>query len=100
MMGGLLMTDQPHVHDENGEEEHEIVVLTDDEGIDHEFLVVDVMEVTGKSYAILVPNSEEEGEGVILRIETDEEGEEYLVDIEDDEEWQRVVAAYEAFSAE
>ncbi|MDB5084512.1 MAG: hypothetical protein JWN30_1398 [Bacilli bacterium] len=94
------MSDQPHVHDENceHEEEQEIVVLTDDEGVDHEFLVVDVMEVENRNYAILVPNEDDEGEGVILRIESDEDGEEYLVDIEDDQEWQKVVAAYESLA--
>ncbi|BCJ86184.1 DUF1292 domain-containing protein [Effusibacillus dendaii] len=95
------MADKNHVHGPDCDHDHEqaVIVLTDDEGVDHEFIVADVMELEGNSYAILVPHDQEEGEAVILRVETDEEGEEYLIDIEDDAEWERVVAAYEQLAA-
>ncbi|HHW99397.1 MAG TPA: DUF1292 domain-containing protein [Firmicutes bacterium] len=81
------------------EHEHaeEFVILTDEDGNEYEFEVVDVIEVDGNSYAILYPVDEEsEDEGyVIMRFALDEEDEEILVDIEDDEEWEKVVSVWE-----
>ena len=54
------------------EEEDEIITLTDEEGKEHEFVVVDVIEVSDKEYAILLPidtEDDEEAEAVILRLE-------------------------------
>ncbi|HHY67792.1 MULTISPECIES: DUF1292 domain-containing protein [Kyrpidia] len=86
-----------HVHDEHHDHDHdETVLLEDENGNEREFRIVDVIEVGGKEYAVLVPEDEPEGDGVVLRIDTDADGEEYLVDIEDDAEWDRVVQAYEA----
>lgn len=83
------MTEQEH--------QEELVILTDEDGNEFEFEIVDVIEVNGNRYAILYPVDEEtEEEGyVIMRFEVDEEGEEILVDIEDDEEWEKVVEAWE-----
>lgn len=92
------------------DEGDEIVTLTDEEGQDHEFVLVDVLELNEQEYAILLPfaevnaqgevadGSEEsaEMEAVILRIETDGGGDEQLVEIDDEQEWQSVVDAYEA----
>lgn len=83
------------------DEGDEVITLTDGDGKEHDFTVVDVIEVDGHEYAILLPLDEleagddDEGEAVIFRLEEDENGEEVLVDIEDDEEWDRVAAAYE-----
>lgn len=80
------------------EEEDEIITLTDDEGKEHEFVVVDVIEVENKEYAILLPidtEEDEEAEAVILRLEKDADGDDVLVDIESEEEWERVAQAYE-----
>lgn len=79
------------------------IVLTDEEGEDHEFEVLDIIEVDGSEYAILFPTEEnedadpesEEEEAIILKIEQDENGEEILREIEDDEEWERVADAYD-----
>lgn len=87
-------------------DQEDVVVLTDEEGHEHEFTVIDVIEVEGKEYAILVPmlETDEEvededvfdaDEAVILRIDKDDEGEDILVDIEDEEEWQRVANAWD-----
>lgn len=71
------------------------VVLQDDEGKEHEFEVMDVYEIEGKEYAVLVPVEEsEEDSAFIFRIEQ-EDGEDVLVDIEDDEEWSKVVSYIE-----
>lgn len=80
------------------EEEDEIITLTDDEGKEHEFVVVDVIEVTQKEYAILLPidtEEDEEAEAVILRLEKDADGDDVLVDIDSEEEWEQVAQAYE-----
>jgi len=88
------------------DEEMDTVVLTDEDGKEHEFAIVDVIEVEGKDYAILLPMGEEaedeeaEGDAVILRIDTDENGEDVLVDIEDDDEWEKVAEAWEALVEE
>jgi len=86
---------------ENTEHEHEhgdeeVIVLTDEEGNEHEFTIVQVIKVEEKDYAILLPlhEAEESEEAVILRIDQ-ENGEDILVEIEDEEEFERVAEAWE-----
>ena len=90
--GGKTMADNEFV-------DEELVTLTDDEGNEHLFAILDVIEVGSREYAILVPteqgDEEDEEEAVILRLDKDAQGEEVLVDIEDDEEWSRVAEAWE-----
>ncbi|GAV24448.1 DUF1292 domain-containing protein [Carboxydothermus islandicus] len=78
----------------------EVITLVDEEENEFEFAVIDLLEVEGKKYAILVPAVEEdedeledEEEAVILRLEVDEDGNEILVDLED-EEWEMVADAW------
>ncbi len=87
------------------EDREDRVVLTDEEGGEHPFRVIDVIEVEGKIYAILLPDAgdvDEAGveEAVIFRVEEDENGEEVLYDIEDDDEWERVAEAYSQMAEE
>jgi len=75
--------------------EDEVLTLTDEEGNEHEFSVIDIIEMDNTEYAILLPlaggQEEEEGEeAIILRIDKDDDGNEVLVDIDDDEEWEKV----------
>jgi putative Holliday junction resolvase len=91
--------EQNHPDVFEGDEVEDVITLTDEEGKDHEFVVVDVIEVSSKEYAILLPYDtadEEEAEAVILRVEKADDGEDQLVEIEDENEWQSVVDAYEA----
>lgn len=80
-------------------EESNVIVLVDEDGQEHEFALVDVIEVEGTEYAILQPLEESEdeelNEAIILKITKDENGEELLVDIEDDEEWEKVADAWQ-----
>jgi len=71
------------------------IILTDEEGKEHEFLVVDILSVD--EYAVLLPVGEESepDEAIVLKIDVDEEGNEVLREIEDEEEWERVVQAWE-----
>lgn len=75
------------------------VVLMDEDGTEHEFEVLDIIEVDGAEYAILFPVEEGEeddaDEAIILKIGTDDNGEEILYEIEDDEEWEKVADAYD-----
>jgi uncharacterized protein YrzB (UPF0473 family) len=74
-------------------ENEDVITLLDDEGVEHEFSIVDVLEVSEQRYAILQPlgTVEEPDSAVIFRMEGDA-----LVTIEDDAEFERVRAAYEA----
>jgi uncharacterized protein YrzB (UPF0473 family) len=81
-------------------EEDEVVTLVDEEGEEHDFAVIDIIEVDGAEYAILLPVDEENNEAIILKFDKDEEGNELLVDIEDDEEWEKVSEAWEEMVAE
>lgn len=75
-------------------EENNLITLVDEEGEEHRFNLLNVVELDGAKYAVMVPEeevaNEDEEEAVIFRIETDEDGEEVLVDIEDDEEFAKV----------
>jgi uncharacterized protein YrzB (UPF0473 family) len=80
-------------------EESSVITLVDEEGNEHRFDLINVVELDEIRYAVMVPEitgaenaeeDEEDEEAVIFRIETDAEGEEILVDIEDDEEFERV----------
>lgn len=83
-------------------EDTNILVLTDDEGEEHEFELVDVFEVDDKEYAVLIPieEGEESDEAVIMRVDVDENGDQVLVPIEDDDEFEQAVQAYEALCSE
>jgi uncharacterized protein YrzB (UPF0473 family) len=79
-------------------EEDEVIVLTDDDGEEHEFNLIDTITVNEKEYAILQPVEEEEA--IILRFGIDDEGDEVLYDIEDDEEWEKVADAWREIAGE
>ena len=84
------MADEKNMMDE---ELDDVLILVDEEDQEHPFEVIDMVEVDGNQYAVLVPLEEgaEEDEAIILKIVLDENGEEVLYDIEDDEEWEKVV---------
>ena len=81
-------------------EEDEVVTLVDEEGAEHDFTVIDIIEVEGAEYAIMLPVDEENNEAIILKFSKDEDGNELLVDIEDDEEWEKVSDAWEEMIAD
>jgi putative holliday junction resolvase len=70
------------------------ITLVDEEGHEHRFNLLNIVEVDKAKYAVMIPeiqeSEEEQEEAVIFRIETDDEGEEVLVDIEDDDEFAKV----------
>ena len=75
----------------NGEELENIIVLNDEEGNEVNFEFLDLVELDGEEYVVLLPMSDEgeedEGEVVILKVEdtdTDSEEESY-VSVEDED---------------
>lgn len=83
-------------HDHDHEHEEEVFVVTDDEGVEREMVMVYTFDLEEQAYAVLLDRNDPEADGIIFRIE--QEGEDaFLVNIEDEEEWKKVVAAYEEF---
>ena len=71
------------------EEVNNIVSMTDEDGNDVEFEFIDLIELDGEEYVVLLPteedDSDEDGEVVILKLEkTDSEDEESYVSVEDE----------------
>ena len=61
------------------EDESNILMLTDENGVDTEFEYLDCIEYEGKEYLILMPADEDSSEIIILQVEpVDEETENYL----------------------
>ena len=70
------------------------IILNDEEGKEIEFEFLDVVEVDGNEYVVLLPVEEaESGEVVIFRIEGTEEEESY-VSLESEEEAEKVFQAF------
>ncbi len=78
--------------DENNISEEEldnIIVLNDENGEEVKFEFLDLVELDGEEYVVLLPaeeSDEEEGEVVILKVEdTESEEEESYVSVDDEE---------------
>lgn len=78
----------------------DLITLLDDENNEHEFEIVDSLELDGERYIALVASYDDpdeklqdDGELVILKSVT-EDGEEFLEAIEDEEEFDKVAAIF------
>ena len=76
--------------DNENEELDNIIVLNDEDGKEVEFEFLDLVELDGEEYVVLLPiedeESEDEGEVVILKVEdTENEEEESYVSVDDEE---------------
>ncbi len=70
------------------------IILNDEDGNEVEFEFLDVVELDGTEYVVLLPVEEaEKGEVVIFRIEGEGEDESY-VSLEDEDEAERVFQAF------
>ncbi len=87
-----------HNHDDHVHEfdDEEIIVLEDEDGKEHNFILGEIITVDETDYAILLPIDEDVEEGVIFRVDGEEDDQMILSEIEDDAEWQKVVEAYNA----
>lgn len=80
------------------EQEANWITLVDEEGHEHRFNLLNMVEVDGLKYAVMLPEEPQENEdeeAVIFRVDADETGEEVLVDIDDDEEFAKVCEVLE-----
>ena len=76
----------------------DIVTLVDEEGKNHDFQVVDIIEVEDREYALLLPadsDDPEQDEVLVLRFEEDR-----FEMIEDEAEFQKVVKVLEELNEE
>lgn len=87
-------------------DEDSFITLTDENGNEVDFLLLDVMEHNGSDYLVLLPLADESDEGeedeealLFLLAERDQDGERYS-SIADEALLEELAAAYEALSAE
>ncbi len=91
----LMADEHQHSHDhEHEHDEDEVIILEDENGQEHQFVLGEVLTVDGKDYAVLLPVDNETEEGVIFRIDGEEGDQMVLSEIDNDDEWQKVVDAY------
>lgn len=75
-------------------EEYQSVTLTDDEGNDIEFELIDAIEHGGKKYCVLKPEEpSDEEDFIILEYIVDENGD-YLEEIADEDEYDEIYGIY------
>lgn len=80
-------------------ENENIITLLDDDDNPIDFEIIEMLEISGKNYAFLLPlntddEAAEEDEAVIFRIDKSDDGDEIFAYIEDDAEWEMVVDTY------
>lgn len=76
----------------------DILLLTDEDGEDIPFQIIDTLELHGDNYAIMMPLDDDEDESIfIFRITEDDEGPQYE-QIEDEDLLQRVFDVYQSSS--
>jgi uncharacterized protein YrzB (UPF0473 family) len=79
-------------------ERDEIITLTDEDGNETDYVVIDGVEYNGKDYLALVEEehyNDETCEFTILRVDESENEEAFLATIEDEEEFNRVLELLE-----
>lgn len=87
-------------HNHEDYEDISVLVLIDEEDVEHEFELLAELEIADNAYRVLLPLMEddeteaEEAEVIILKVLTDEDGNEFLADVEDDGEWEQVADAW------
>lgn len=84
----------------NEEYNPDLITLTDDEGKEYNFEVLDAIETDESRYLALLPQYDDpkamlddSGELVIVKVQ-EENGEEYFCEIEDDDEYETVADAF------
>lgn len=79
-------------------EETDLVVLTDEEGLEHQFIIEDMVEVETGVYALLMPMEIGDDEDYYVIMKVIDEGEtQLLMTIDDDEEYEAVAKLIEEF---
>lgn len=78
-----MAENKKNMTNENGEDG--IIVLTNDLGEDVEFFFLDCIELRGEEYIVLIENSDEADQVVILKIESVDDEHENYVGIDDED---------------
>ncbi len=100
----------PSQNGNNGVEESPVIFTTDEEGVEHRFQMIDMIEVDGQLYGLLLYLGEEgqdepevedgyDEEVVVMRI-VEENGEQVFEAIEDEDEFAKVVTFVEQMEDE
>ncbi len=72
--------------DESEEEIENYITLTDDDGEDISFEILDEIELNGRIFAVLIPFDNEEGDVIILEIiPSDNSEDDEYISVEDEE---------------
>ena len=77
------------------DKEIEFLTLTDEEGNEHELVIVDSVVANGTEYLALVPAVESEEDGLYIYKVIVEDGDEYIEPIEDDKEFEEISETFE-----
>lgn len=92
---------------ETDEEESNLVELTDEDGVTTKFGYLATVEHDGGTYVVLEvaenegeADMDDEGEVIILKVETDENGEDFYVSVDDDDISQAVFDKFTAMEEE
>ena len=86
--------------DDTNEFSPDLIVLSDENGEEHEFELIDTLELDDTTYYALIPtfhvdDIEADGDLVVLKSEIDEESnEEFFTPIEDEEEFEKVLGLF------
>ena len=72
------------------DKEIELLTLTDEEGNEHELVIVDSLVANGTEYLALVPARESEEDGLYIYKVIKEGEEEYIEPIEDDKDIEKI----------
>lgn len=98
----------PSQNGNSGVDESPVIFTTDEEGLEHRFQMIDMIEVEGQMYGLLLylgnqeePELEEgyDEEVVVMRI-IEEDGEQVFEAIEDEDEFEKVVAFVEQMESD
>ena len=81
------------LNEEENDEQENYITLTDDNGEDISFEVLDTVSLEGHTYAVLLPFDDEDGEVVILEVILSEDGDEFI-SVDDDELLEEVYALF------
>ena len=83
----------------------DLVTLVDEEGNEHDFMIVDFLQIKTKQYALLMPLAQDDNdtddangaasdEAFVFRLD-EVNGEEILVPVEEETEWSLVAAEWD-----
>lgn len=87
--------------EESEEELENYITLTDDDGEDISFEILDEIELSGRNFAVMLPFEDEDGEVIILEVaSSDDSDEDEYFSVEDEELLNAVFEEFKARNAD